>query len=60
MANRGPRWVSPSSPWQSSQSGRVHGGFEPGRFVLESVRVRWPYILSNLKSLLENGQAAFA
>jgi uncharacterized protein YndB with AHSA1/START domain len=37
----------------------IHDGFEPGSFVLESVRDGWPYILSNLKSLLETGEVLF-
>lgn len=34
----------------------VHGGFEPGSTVLESVSSGWPEILSSLKTLLETGQ----
>jgi uncharacterized protein YndB with AHSA1/START domain/DNA-binding transcriptional ArsR family regulator len=33
----------------------VHDGFEPGSIVLESVSEGWPYILSDLKTLLETG-----
>lgn len=38
----------------------VHDGFEPGSSILESVSQGWPYILSNLKSLLETGEVLFA
>ena len=34
----------------------VHDDFEPGSTVLEGVRVGWPEILSNLKTLLETGE----
>jgi uncharacterized protein YndB with AHSA1/START domain len=37
----------------------VHDGFEPGSSILESVSEGWPYILSNLKSLLETGEVLF-
>ena len=33
----------------------VHGGFEPGSVVLDTVRQGWPAIVSNLKTLLETG-----
>ena len=35
----------------------IHGGFEPGRKVLETISQGWPHILSNLKTLLETGAA---
>jgi DNA-binding transcriptional ArsR family regulator/uncharacterized protein YndB with AHSA1/START domain len=31
----------------------IHDGFEPGSEVLETISQGWPYILSNLKTLLE-------
>jgi uncharacterized protein YndB with AHSA1/START domain/DNA-binding transcriptional ArsR family regulator len=34
----------------------VHGGFEPGSFIRESVGEGWPELLSNLKTLLETGE----
>lgn len=34
----------------------IHGDFEPGSVVLESIRQGWPAILANLKTLLETGQ----
>ncbi len=33
----------------------VHDGFEPGSAVLQGISEGWPYILSNLKTLLETG-----
>ncbi|MGN9841565.1 ArsR/SmtB family transcription factor [Nonomuraea sp. H19] len=34
----------------------IHGGFEPGSVVRESVSQGWPELLSNLKTLLETGE----
>ncbi|MGP3964370.1 ArsR/SmtB family transcription factor [Nonomuraea sp. 3N208] len=34
----------------------VHGGFEPGSAVRESISEGWPAILSSLKTLLETGE----
>lgn len=34
----------------------VHDDFEPGSAVLETIRQGWPYILGNLKTLLETGE----
>jgi uncharacterized protein YndB with AHSA1/START domain/DNA-binding transcriptional ArsR family regulator len=34
----------------------VHGGFEPGSEVRESISQGWPELLSNLKTLLETGE----
>jgi uncharacterized protein YndB with AHSA1/START domain len=33
----------------------VHDGFEPGSVVLDSISQGWPAVLSELKSLLEDG-----
>jgi uncharacterized protein YndB with AHSA1/START domain len=34
----------------------VHDDFEPGSLVLETISQGWPYILTNLKTLLETGE----
>jgi Activator of Hsp90 ATPase homolog 1-like protein len=34
----------------------VRDGVEPGSEVLETISQGWPYILSNLKTLLETGE----
>ncbi|WP_433437090.1 ArsR/SmtB family transcription factor [Nonomuraea sp. CA-141351] len=34
----------------------VHGGFEPGSFIRESVSGGWPELISNLKTFLETGK----
>ena len=36
----------------------VHNGFRPGSPVLETISGGWPIVLSNLKTLLESGDAA--
>jgi uncharacterized protein YndB with AHSA1/START domain len=33
----------------------IHDGFEAGREVLPTISQGWPYILANLKTLLETG-----
>jgi uncharacterized protein YndB with AHSA1/START domain/DNA-binding transcriptional ArsR family regulator len=35
----------------------VHDGFEDGSVMLESIAGGWPYVLANLKTLLETGDA---
>ncbi len=35
----------------------VHDDFDPGSLVIEGVREGWPRILSQLKTLLESGEA---